>query len=1061
MEKFKFIYDVKRVFYKNYSPVLFFFSFFLVVNQAISVIPPNASFFGFSDPLGVIQNNMIEKKIGSSQQPDTLRILALRAEFVEDNLATTTGNGLFDLSVDNDYLIDKPPHNRTYFQNQLLALSNYFNKVSNSKLILKSVVLPEDETKVYKLGQNMVYYSGQENEELKKQRWAELLRDVVQLAKEQDKPDFAAYDAVIVFHAGVGSDFAFDFDPTPYDIQSVFLDFASLKETLGKDDMDYQGIEAGDNIFVKEGIILPEMQNQEDQVLGLLGTMTLLVGSQLGMPSLFDTETGRAGIGRWGLMDQGSYNFQGLIPAEPSAWMKVYMGWEEPVVVTNGTDLKIGTSQTSSASHIYKIPISAKEYYLIENRQKDRNRDGVTFGRNISGARAQFDTLGSVVTEPDFGVITSIDEYDFGVPGSGLLIWHIDENVIDANLVSNTINNNRDHRGVDLVECDGAQDIGYYYGMFEPGSGTESGDFFDPYWAGNISHKIVNDEADTVAFSSRTVPNSNANDGSVTHINIYDISARDSVMTFSVKVDIIQPGFPQYAGLEFYAASLKTIHINSGAETGLVALEENGNLVGWNSKGEDLLPLPPGQSPNENSEKNILLNINDRFSRPPATADLTGDGNDEIICAGENGMLYVVQLADENSDGQADVLDSTDVGSHPTAGPLLLTRDNLNFILLGTEQGDIKIYRYDSEGLVEENQVSIQNGFISGLAGGTKDLPGVYAVTVNGYYVYLNDTFGIETSAVIDGFDYSEARIFVALADFDGTTGPEPVFSSSMGQVYGSTLADRLEIGSDDYIALAPSSAPAVGQLDSDGLPDIAFHHNEYLYGLKYNGINTLNFPVKVSEISRIDKEKPAPVFIDDPLEGSIVVSTTPDGQVLAFNSKGRMLPGFPLNAGLAVSATPALADLDNDGDIECAVISRDGSIYVWDLPYSSDVTTTWSQYGADKHNSFLLPGNNTIKISESELMPGKSVFCYPNPAENGFTHIRYKLTKEVNQVSVRIYDIAGDLVEEIKAPGIYIGEHEVSWDISAIQSGTYIARVEAQSSSETDIEFIKIAVVK
>jgi len=213
--------------------------------------------------------------------------------------------------------------------------------------------------------------------------------------------------------------------------------------------------------------------------------------------------------------------------------------------------------------------------------------------------------------------------------------------------------------------------------------------------------------------------------------------------------------------------------------------------------------------------------------------------------------------------------------------------------------------------------------------------------------------------------------------------------------------------------------------------------------------------------VSRIDSEKPAPLFLFDDLEGSVVISATPDGQLLAYNGKGRLQPGFPLTTGAAISVTPVLADLDKDGDVECAVISQDGYFYVWDLHYSADVTKTWSQYGADKYNSFLLPGNNTIKITDTELMPAKSVFCYPNPVEYGFTHIRYKLTKKVDQVTVRIYDIAGDLVEELRTPGTSIGENEVTWDISNIQSGPYIARVEAQSGAETDVEFIKIAVVK
>ncbi len=45
--------------------------------------------------------------------------------------------------------------------------------------------------------------------------------------------------------------------------------------------------------------------------------------------------------------------------------------------------------------------------------------------------------------------------------GSGILIWHIDENVINANFTvnfdRNYVNSNALHKGVDLEEADGIQ----------------------------------------------------------------------------------------------------------------------------------------------------------------------------------------------------------------------------------------------------------------------------------------------------------------------------------------------------------------------------------------------------------------------------------------------------------------------------------------------------------------------------------------------------------------------------------------------------------------------------
>ena len=445
------------------------------------------------DPLNVHQTYLSGSSHAQDDHADTLNVLALRVQFVRDSLKTTTGDGHFILADTSEYSIDRPPHNKTYFEHQLLALHNYFHTVSNGQLSIVSDVLPAGETDAYQLSQNMVYYSGEEDEERQQLRWAELLRDAVQAA-QADAPNFSDYDAFIIFHAGVGNDFAFDFSETPFDIQSAFIDFETLKETLGEDDPNFRGIPAGEEFFIQEAIILPEQQSQKGIDLGLLGTATLLMGSQIGMPSLFNTETGRAGIGMWGLMDQGSYNYFGLIPAYPSAWMKLYMGWEEPVVVNSLQDALLGTANTTSAPRLMKIPINAKEYFLLENRQEDWNGDGITYGRDVDGTRVKFDSLGTIVTEPGLGVITEIDEYDYGLPGSGVLIWHIDERVIEEHLATNTINNNPEHRGVDLVECDGPQDIGQVYRQFTAGYGTEAGDYWDPYWAGNISHQYVNGE---------------------------------------------------------------------------------------------------------------------------------------------------------------------------------------------------------------------------------------------------------------------------------------------------------------------------------------------------------------------------------------------------------------------------------------------------------------------------------------------------------------------------------------------------------------------------------------
>ncbi len=985
---------------------------------------------------------------------DTIKILALRAEFIVDDLATTNGNGRFDLSTSSGYVFDRPPHDSTYFQHQLLALANYFRRVSNGKVIIEGDVFPKGKTNAYQLSQNMVYYSGQENEELKKQRWAELLRDVLTVANTDPKPDFGKYDCFMIFHAGVGSDFAFDFDPTPYDIQSAFIDFTTLKETIGANDAGYQGIDVGDGVFVREGIILPETQNQEEQNLALLGTMTLLMGSQLGMPSLFDTQSGRPGIGRWGLMDQGSYNFQGLIPAEPSAWEKIFMGWEEPVVVTNAEGLRVGASNTTSAPHIVKVPIDSKEYFLMENRKQDRNGDKIAVGRDEQNKRVEFDSTGKIVAQSGMGVVTRIDEYDFGLPGSGILVWHIDERVIEANLATNTINDDREHRGVDLVECDGAQDIGFYYSLFDPAYGTESGDYFDPYWASNESHKIVN-KSDVVELSPQSIPNSNANNRAVTHIRFANFSERDTVMTFSVSSDLAVPGFPQFVGSGFGAGSLVTFPMETGQGIGLIAVAQGGAILGCSGTGAKLIP--------NDDDLPLVAQTGDSVFLSPAMADFDNDRVPEVVVVERSGVLSLLSLKDADGDGRADVLGSYSISEFPTAGPMLMGQDGGNSvaaIIVGSGTGTVYLLSYRDDALQLIGRQNLAAEAITGLASMGTSSGELVAVTSNGDIFALNSAGEKlwQVQFVSDAKSYQPV-----VADFDGNAAVEIAVVSDRGDIALFAADGTLLSRHQQNPSLGPISAPSLGDVDEDGLPEILFSNGSQFFAFETSGASSLNFPIAIrSSHSLNTSEIPSPLWIKTATE-SIGLMADVDGMLHAFaGGSAKLVDGFPLTTGNAIVATPVLADFNQDADLELAVISTDGYLYAWNLALLiSREGIQWPQFGGNERHDFSFPQNNTSTVSQATLMPSKKVFCYPNPTEADRTNIRYTLSKPASKVSIRLYDLAGDFVEELPSPEVSVGDHEVVWNVARIESGVYLARVEAVSGGDSSIEFIKIAVVK
>ncbi len=84
-----------------------------------------------------------------------LKILALRVDFTVDNHEGTTGNGKFLLSNQvsdcDNYTVDPPPHDNSYFKSQFKALDNYFRSVSNGQFgidLEHSDIFPTDSENV-------------------------------------------------------------------------------------------------------------------------------------------------------------------------------------------------------------------------------------------------------------------------------------------------------------------------------------------------------------------------------------------------------------------------------------------------------------------------------------------------------------------------------------------------------------------------------------------------------------------------------------------------------------------------------------------------------------------------------------------------------------------------------------------------------------------------------------------------------------------------------------------------------------------------------------------------
>ena len=280
-------------------------------------------------------DNYYSNQLFRSVMPETLNVYAIRVQFKQDNNSQTTGDGRFDVSNNYPDSVDAPPHDSLYFINKLEFLKNYYYKSSKGKLIVNYILLPT----VRNLSNEMEVYSPRRSENL--QRMGNLFYDVWRSA--DSTYDFSGINpdnsAFIIFHAGVGRDVDLESQGLfvgELDLPSIYLGLNSLKSIYGDTTKGYY---TNEGTIIPSSCILPEQEYRIVNTtfgdvyleLGMNGIVVATIGSHLGLPDLFDTQTGRTAIGRFGLMDgQAIFSYLGVFPPEPCAWEKQYLGMDRP-----------------------------------------------------------------------------------------------------------------------------------------------------------------------------------------------------------------------------------------------------------------------------------------------------------------------------------------------------------------------------------------------------------------------------------------------------------------------------------------------------------------------------------------------------------------------------------------------------------------------------------------------------------------------------------------------------------------------------------------------------------
>lgn len=410
---------------------------------------------------------------GPLPSPDTLRVAIVRINFLADRGGdASSGDGHFDTSGPHpaDPPIDPPPHNRAFFESHAEALRRYYDAQSYGAVAVIGDVWPRAQNDAYSLS-DMADFGPWTNGPGLDSVAVRLFRAMAFAADSQsiirgDRIPWDSYDRIDFIHAG--SDRQSDLvDDSPEDIPTFTIDVTGDDAVIFPDSA---------NRPITRASILPETISQDGSYGAINGIMAHENGHNgFGLYDVGDATTDSTVAGFWSLMDAGplvgaivtlpdqSQLFAtGLVPPSIDPFNRQVLA---PSIVPQ--DIAVGDTisllEIAGGSRIRRVPLNADEHLLIENRFIDPN----------ATIELDQDSTTHVILGPR---TPNPLAYDILLPGGGVLIWHVDEFVLQRD---HALNADPLRRGLELIEADGLDDLGNPASPYIMGSAT------DPWYVGN------------------------------------------------------------------------------------------------------------------------------------------------------------------------------------------------------------------------------------------------------------------------------------------------------------------------------------------------------------------------------------------------------------------------------------------------------------------------------------------------------------------------------------------------------------------------------------------------
>ncbi|HET7153052.1 MAG TPA: hypothetical protein VFJ29_04745 [Candidatus Kapabacteria bacterium] len=1006
-----------------------------------------------------------------SAQGDTITVVAARVDFkieVPDD-PFTTGLGVFDTSDPSPKYLDAPPHDTGYFDDHLTFLTNYFDTVSRGKLAVKTILLPNKASVANTMGTYAPPQGSTDNKEL-----AQLVSDAwTAAAAANPQFSFSSLDPsrtfFVIFHAGVGRDVdlssTYGYNPQPQDLPSLYFDLNALQNALGG---SFNGVPVdGGNFLITNSAVIPETEtrtvNGAQLVLGTNALLASSLGSYLGLPDLYNTTNDYTAIGRFGLEDIASiFAFAGAIPPEPCAWEKMYLGWMQPVelhpIGTQSFSLVAPQAASNTDTTIARLSINSREYFLLENRERNPGGGGITcYYTDTNRTHKKFTTssdgigfnpgdiftgLSADVTDIR-GTLTACSNYDWAAAGSGILIWHVDQNIIDQYASTGAVNGAGHTRGVHLMEADGGSlQIGVPIQTILGTTIISEGYDGNTWHRGNQSNfPLYKNE-----FSDFTQPNAQTNNNTPSGFRVFNFDTNKTRMNFQVQVGgtgiKLTNNFPQRLNGSPGTNPVVTADIDGSGKDAIFLATPNA-LLAWKADGTKLIA---------NSDSVAIfafpVSINvapsiDSVSQKVVALARQAQGSNMYI------WLYCWSPQDKNNDGLADtVFQRLIMNGYPRSLTVPMI-ENGKIIFAA----DSMIYEYDETG----NLLFKQSAHVPVTAIAATDSANIIVVDGSGQSIaeldvptgqFLwtrNIAIGGNTSLSVGDMN-NDSKIEIAVTSDNGNT----LLLDDQGNIIN-TLT--LKTPSDATLEADLSAHGILVDVDGRGDKELIAAGAQHLFAQNIRNASVSNFPIAVGGVAPASPISGEPsAALNGTAVPSLILLPTSDGLCHGIvGNTGKEYPGFPLSVGNVIYSTPAITQS------QLVIATPDKYLFSYDLGFKPGAG--WTQYLHDaQHTSYN--GTSTPQASAGEFFPKSRVYNWPNPVRNKFTHIRFYVSENAT-MHIRIVDLANELVETLPDYQATGGiDNEVELHTDGIQSGVYIVRVEADAADQKDVAFIKMAIV-